>query len=313
MDNMEKINSNAGNYSREAFVQDSATLYPEAIQVVAASGVSGTLQQYSASTPYGAGQFVDLGILQTNEAQPTVVIVWYDTVNRQLLMTYNTTPNNYNATSNGTSWSNNTWADNTRVIDTEGGQYVKMAIDSDGGLHLAYYNNNAGDLKYAYLQNYNAEPEIVIVDSYLAVGSKCSIDVAKHNGNQVPYIGYQMNALTGTPASAKYAYRVQYETGEPVPAGTTSNDQFTGAWEITNVPTNRTPIDNKINIGVHKTWNGTERGTQLVIPSGTDVTEGETNQFPVSDSTIIYGNGTFNPALAYAVEENGVLEMAQKK
>jgi len=257
-------------------------------------------------------------VIQTNAAQPTVVIVWYDTMSRQLMLSYNNTPNTYTENFTGGNWSN-TWVTNTRVIDSNGGQHVKMAIDSDGGIHLAYYNTNAGDLKYTYL----AGPEstnpahTVVVDSFLAVGARCTIDVAKDGAVQVPHISYQMNALSGTPAAAKYATRVTY-TGTsmlPVPAGTDASDRFTGDWEISTVPTNRTPIDDQINVGVHKVWNGAGRGNQLAIPAnaGGDTSVAETNVFPVSDSTIIYGNGTMNAVVAYAVEEDGVLEMAQKK
>jgi hypothetical protein len=57
---------------------------------------------------------------------------------------------------------------------------------------------------------------------------------------------------------------------------------------------------------------------QVAIPAavaGTDpdVSLAETNSFPVSNSTIVHGNGTMNPVLAYSVDENGILEMAQKK
>ena len=64
---------------------------------------------------------------------------------------------------------------------------------------------------------------------------------------------------------------------------------------------------------VHKNWNGANIGVQIAIPSGIDTSQGETNAYPVSDSTIIYGNGTMNPVLSYAVEEDRVLEMQQKK
>jgi len=303
-------------------MQDSSYIDGNTIQVVAASGVTGAgiLPQFAATTTYGAGQFVDIGVVNTTGAQPTVAIVWYDTVSRQLMFTYNTTPNTYAATVSEGQWTNNTWASNTRVIDTDGGQHVKMAIDSDGGVHLAYYNNNGGDLKYAYLSGVtDTSPEVVVVDSFLSTGAKCSIDVARNAaGYQVPHISYQMTSNIGTSASAKYAYRVTYPAAagasSPVLAGVDATEAFTGDWEVSIIPTNRTPIDDKINIGVHKVWNdaGT-RGNQLAIPSGTDTTQAETNAFPVSDSTIIYGNGTLNPAIAYAVEENGVLEMAQKK
>jgi hypothetical protein len=299
-----------------AYMQDSSYVAGNTIQVVAASGVNvaGVLPQFAATTEYGAGQFVDLGVIQTNAAQPTVVIVWYDTMSRQLMLSYNNTPNTYTENFAGGNWSN-TWVNNTRVIDANGGQNVKMAIDSDGGIHLAYYNTNAGDLKYAYLASVTAAPQTVVVDSFLAVGARCTIDVAKVGTVQVPHISYQMNALSGTPAAAKYAYRVAYTDNNmlPVPAGTDSGDRYTGSWEITSIPTDRTPIDDQINVGVHKVWNGDGRGDQLAIPDGTDVSVAETNAFPVSDSTIIYGNGTMNAVVAYAVEEDGVLEMAQKK
>jgi len=307
--------------AREAYVVDSYT--NGSVQVVAASGVSisGALAQYTATTTNGAGQFVDIGVLDIAQAQPTVVIAWYDTINRNLVLSYNTAPTSSTPTISGGKWSS-VWETNARVIDTNAGQYVKMAIDSGGNIHLAYYNNNSGDLKYAYLTNADMvaknPAEIVTVDSYLSVGSRCTIDVAKDaNGNQVPYIGYQMSAMSGTGGSARYAYRTDYSTSS-VPAGVDSSDRYTGKWEIGTIPTNRTPIDDKVNIGIHKNWTGTDKGLQVAIPAavaGTDpdVSLAETNSFPVSNSTIVHGNGTMNPVLAYSVDENGILEMAQKK
>ena len=59
--------------------------------------------------------------------------------------------------------------------------------------------------------------------------------------------------------------------------------------------------------------NKNSSGVKKVFASGTDISKSWSASFAVSDSTTVYGNGTENPVVSYAVSENGVLEMAQKK
>lgn len=276
------------------------------IQIIAASGVPGARSTYANKTTYGAGQYVSLAIANKDTASPVAVVTWYDAVNMKLCMAYNTNPT-----------TSKVWT--TRVIDEKGGINVKTVIDGDGGIHFAYYDNIHGsDLKYAYLPSYDSteDPQIVVVDAYGAVGAKCTIDVAKDsNGNWVPYIGYQMNAYLGTPLASKVAYRTDFKSST-VPAGSDDRDYYTGAWEISIVPTSSIPKDDQINVGVYRNGNGYAQAfTSNASWTTGDISPGSTitnSILDVCNATILHGNNTANPILGYGID-TGAIEMAQKK
>lgn len=295
--------------TRPSSVSDSYIKYgSQAIQIVAASGVAGGKSQYSTSKNGGAGQYVSLSIANkdTKNQNPVAVVTWYDAVNLKLCMAYNKNPT-----------TSNTWT--KRIIDENGGINVKTVIDGNGGVHFAYYDNIHGsDLKYAYLPSYDSteDPQIVVVDAYGAVGAKCTIDVAKDSeGNWVPYIGYQMNAYLGTPLASKVAYRTDFDTSK-VPAGSDEQDRYTGAWEISIVPTSNIPKDDQINVGVYRN----DEGYAQAFTSNASWTTGDTSPgaaitnstLNVCNATILHGNNTANPILGYGID-TGAIEMAQKK
>lgn len=293
--------------TRPSSVSDSYIKYgSQAIQIVAASGVAGGKSQYSASKNGGAGQYVSLSIANKDTKNPVAVVTWYDAVNLKLCMAYNENPT-----------TSNTWT--KRIIDENGGINVKTVIDGNGGVHFAYYDNIHGsDLKYAYLPSYDSteDPQIVVVDAYGAVGAKCTIDVAKDsNGNWVPYIGYQMNAYLGTPLASKVAYRTDFKSSI-VPAGSDEQDRYTGAWEISIVPTSNIPKDDQINVGVYRN----DKGYAQAFTSNASWTTGDTSPgaaitnstLNVCNATILHGNNTANPILGYGID-TGAIEMAQKK
>lgn len=293
--------------TRPSSVSDSYIKYgSQAIQIVAASGVAGGKSQYSASKNGGAGQYVSLSIANKDTKNPVAVVTWYDAVNLKLCMAYNKNPT-----------TSNTWT--KRIIDENGGINVKTVIDGNGGVHFAYYDNIHGsDLKYAYLPSYDSteDPQIVVVDAYGAVGAKCTIDVAKDSeGNWVPYIGYQMNAYLGTPLASKVAYRTDFDTSK-VPAGSDEQDRYTGAWEISIVPTSNIPKDDQINVGVYRN----DEGYAQAFTSNASWTTGDTSPgaaitnstLNVCNATILHGNNTANPILGYGID-TGAIEMAQKK
>lgn len=274
------------------------------IQVVAASGVTGAKEAYKEATTHGAGQYVSLAIVNKDKDKPVAVVAWYDSKNMQLCMAYNTNP------TTGKTWT-------YKVIDSNGGINVKIAADYDGGIHFAYYDNKGGsDLKYAYMSSYAAEPQIVLVDSYGSVGAKCTIDVAKNkDGKWVPYIGYQMNAYLGTPLAAKIAYLPVGINGA-VPSGVDNRDCYTGAWEITIVPTSNIPNDDLINVGVWRNSDGSAKsfGSNSDWSSG-DIKPGKTisnSVLNVGNATVVHGNNTANPIIGYGID-TGAIEMAQKK
>ena len=277
------------------------------IQVVAASGVSGARGAYSSAVNGGAGKYVSLSIVNKDDSTktPVAIVTWYDAVNMELKMAYNVAPT-----------TSNSWT--VRTIDETGGINVKTAVDGNGGIHFAYYDNiNGSDLKYAYLDSYNSlsEPTIVTVDSFSAVGAKCTIDVAKDsNDNWVPYIGYQLSSYLGTPLGAKVAYRTDFTKTEPGDGAT--NDMYTGQWECSIVPTQSIPNDDQINVGVYRNSSGVAQAfTSNSYWSTGDTAPGQTitnSTLNVGNPTILHGNNTANPILGYGID-TGAIEMAQKK
>lgn len=281
------------------------------VSVPAASGVAAGNSYYKKSTVISAGQYVAVGALSDG----TAVLAWYDELNGRLAFSYNSNINSgYSTLDAGTTeWQNNAWY----VTDSSirAGWYVSMAVDSDNGVHLAYYSPSGADLYYSYIKNPKSDKiatRTVMVDSYQQVGTYCTIDVGREDSNSpwIPYISYKCESNNGTSASAKVAYPVKFDESNEILAGVNDKDQFTGNWEVSIVPAITTPTTDFVNVGVNKDWS---TGMIKSFASGNIVSSSLSYSFPVSDSTTVYGNGTSNPVVSYAVSENGVLEMAQKK
>ena len=279
----------------------------------------GYLDAYRVQTTHQGGQYLDMGVLPSTatSANPTIVICWYDRVAKKLVLSYDTPSDEDDISEDyipkGDGMTVGMWAENADVISSKGGMYCRMAIDGDDGIHIAHYDLSGVNLLYTYVPVSGGIPQMdkattIIVDSYSSVGTYCTIDVAKVGNNHVPYIGYYSAALQDTTASARVAYPVEFDkTGYPTFPGA-EGDKYTGNWEVSIVPTNQIPIIDRVNVGVHKT----AEGVLQAIPTGRRVSDAETNEFPVSDSTIVFGNGTLNPAMVYCVDE-GPVEMGQKK
>lgn len=271
------------------------------IQIIASSGVPGGRSAYATATEkHKAGKYVSLSMINKDTDSPVAVVSWYDEKARELCMAYNTNPK-----------TKNEWT--TVVIDTEAGLNVKTAVDNKGGIHFAYYKSTGSDLKYAYLSSYTATPVVVTVDSFGAVGAKCTIDVAYDGSHYVPYIGYQNNGYLGTPAASKIAYRTDFTS--TTFEGSDENDFVTGKWEISVIPTTSTPKDDLINLGLCKDSSGEiqnfNNGTNKW--SGYDSSLSFNNTVSaVGDATTVYANGTANPVIGYGID-TGAIEMAQKK
>lgn len=281
------------------------------VSVPAASGVAAGNSYYKKSTVISAGQYVAVGALSDG----TAVLAWYDELNGRLAFSYNSNINSgYSTLDAGTTeWQNNAWY----VTDSSirAGWYVSMAVDSDNGVHLAYYSPSGADLYYSYIKNPKSDKiatRTVMVDSYQQVGTYCTIDVGREDSNSpwIPYISYKCESNNGTSASAKVAYPVKFDESNEILAGVNDRDQFTGNWEVSIIPAITTPTTDFVNVGVNKDWS---TGMIKSFDSGNMVSSSLNYSFPVSDSTTVYGNGTSNPVVSYAVSENGVLEMAQKK
>lgn len=278
--------------------------------VVAASGVSNGTAEYNSATSKKAGQYVSVGALSDG----TAVMAWYDSGAGRLAFSYNENPRTEKATlKEGTDeWQNNSYYVSDSSI--RAGTHVSMAVDASDGIHLAYYSASGGDLYYSYIKNPKTQSEptkTVMVDSYGSVGTYTMIDVARDSETSqfIPYISFRCESNADTTASVKIAYPVQWSEGN-VLSGVDEYDRYTGNWEVSVIPTDNTPLTDYTNIGLNKNWS---TGVRSAFSTGSDVSKSWSATFAVGDSTTVYGNGTDNPILSYAVSENGVLEMAQKK
>lgn len=278
--------------------------------VVAASGVSNGTAEYNSATGKKAGQYVSVGALSDG----TAVMAWYDSGAGRLAFSYNSEPLTAKTTLQA---GTDTWQNNSYYVSDpsiRAGTHVSMAVDAANGIHLAYYSASGGDLYYSYIEapkSQTAPPKTVMVDSYGSVGTYTMIDVARDSASSefIPYISFRCESNSDTTASVKIAYPVKWSEGN-VLSGVDEYDRYTGNWEVSVIPTDNTPLTDYTNIGLNKNWT---TGVRSIFSKGDSVSKSWTAAFAVGDSTTVYGNGTDNPILSYAVSENGVLEMAQKK
>ena len=265
------------------------------------------------NTGYTAYKYVAIDAMTgTDAAHDTVVAVWYDGTNCRYAYNDNPTSGLDNGAAGG--WKNN------QIIFTEGGEHCTVKFDSEGGVHIAAYVD--GSLRYAYLDspgaNYNEATDSVKVDSFTITGERITLDVGKDSsGNFIPYISY-FNGTARLPSVAKLV----------VPAGSTPNykaagtgtldgeDMFTGNWEISLVPSSKTLTTNyydKMNICLWKKNGTIVRGDD----AGFTISKTKTSANNSSGTTngSIYGNGSANPILGYAIESTSgtCLETAQMK
>ncbi len=282
---------------------------------------------YQVTTAKQGGKYVDIGVLPTTATseKPTVVLCWYDGQAKRLVVSYDTPSDDDTAKQNGMHTGN--WQTNAQYIGTKGGMYCRMAIDGDDGIHIAHYDYLGADLLYTYIPSVNSVPQIssattYVIDSYLSVGTWCTIDVAKElkagsttEYNYVPQIGYFAPASEDSTAAARIAKAAKFDAnGRPLFAGV-ENDKFTGAWEISIIPTQSIPIIDRVNVGMYKDTDGVLQAIPKKANNATDrisVSTVSKPGYPVSDSTTVYGNGTTNPAVVYCLDD-GPVELAQKK
>lgn len=248
----------------------------------------------------GTAGYVSVGVLQSSDPG-RAVIVWYDEGNRSLKMA------SVSLSEIKSGINDNAWTATT--ISTKGGQYVQMAIDSKDGIHLAYMSNSGADLYYAYIPSYDSSSITeILVDSKNDVGDNCSIDVGRkdESSSWIPIISYKSNEGTKT----KIAYPVAFDNGKPK-AGATSGGFFTGNWAVSMLPTKNKSTNDQINVGLNKDWSN---GVIHEFTKRADDTSSYTPKGPyaICSSGILYGNGTKNPVVGYAIS-SGSIEMAQKK
>ncbi len=201
--------------------------------------------------------------------------------------------------------STDTWT--TKSVSSKGGKNVAMVADADGGLHFAYSSNSGADLYYTYMSSVTATPVTMLVDSYDNVGSYCTIDVGRtsENSQWIPYITYKRDA---SEVALKMAYPVvNVSTEKP---GASSAGFFTGNWDICTIPSANNSTNDLVNVGLCKDWGN---GVIQNFPTGVDdFSYNPGGTYAICNSSVIYGNGTQNPVVGYAVEQ-GYIEVAQKK
>src|SRR5574344_1564483 len=149
-------NGNASNFGMfvDQYGNNSTTntQSPRNYNITYASLLAGRTTGYD--TGYYAGEYVSLAVkadeTSTTLTGDTLVAVWYDAQNQQLLYSYcSTAPSKIAAKqSNRIGWS-------TPVAvfgsDTTGvGQYCKVAVDKAGGVHIVAYDQLNADVVYAY-------------------------------------------------------------------------------------------------------------------------------------------------------------------
>ena len=249
----------------------------------------------------GASPYVAVGALPTDG---TAVVVWYDK-NEQALKMKSATFSRVKSES--VSWTG------PSTISTIGGKYVSMATDEAGGIHLAYLSNSGANLYYTYMSSVSATPVTMLVDAYQDVGDRCMITVGRESTSKpwIPYISYKSNYASHT----KIAYPVfaSDASSSTLPSAgiVDGTEKYAGAWNVSLVPDTNLSIDDTVSVGVNKDW-ASGSGVMYVFPTGETQKASDTGVYALCDATIVYGNGTKNPVMGYAIED-GTIQMAQKK
>ncbi len=269
------------------------------------SGASSTYAAYkyvSKIATSGASPYVTVGALNDGSA----VVVWYDKYTQALKLRYSSFAN-VTSTSSSSSWSS------AKTISSVGGKYVSMATDEAGGIHLAYLSNSGANLYYTYLSSVTATPVTMLVDAYQDVGDRCMITVGRESTSKpwIPYISYKSNYASHT----KIAYPVFDSSAtastRPTAGIVDGTEKYSGNWNVSLVPDTNLSIDDTISVGVNKDW-ASGSGVMYAFPTGNTQTATDTGVYALCQATIVYGNGTANPVMGYAIED-GTIQMAQKK
>jgi len=267
-----------------------------------------------------AGEYLSLGVKKgTTATNDIVVMVFYDPEDRKLKYAYNTTPLTTNEnTATGTGWKGfvDVFADGTSYENA--GEHCQLVVDNDGNVHIAAYDSVNSDLVYAFLDKTKISSNSLatndfntcVVDSNGIVGSLLTLDVAKDGGVWVPYIGYYSNSVV----RPKMAYKLSTNVSD----GADENESFTGSWECSIIPIPKTSTitlgsqnNNKMNIGLWKNSSGVIKAST----TGTAVHEHSGSSYGATCYDTVYGNGTSNPVMGYAIKSgtNGYVETAQLK
>ena len=301
----------------------------ETVSIVAGNGTS-----------YGAGEYLSIAAISEENAtvDDKVVMVWYDSTARKLYYSCNKEPlENANGKSDRSGWTTPVEVFNQSSDMAKAGEYCKVAVDSNGGVHIAAYDPINLDLCYAYLPKDKIETtsqsdfRTCIVDSNGVVGSNLTLDVGKvsNQGNVVPYIGYYATSSI----RPKIAYYVDKENSTETElilgfasdaakvADGSIDDEFTGSWECSIVPTDsivemQSNQHNDIGIGLWKDGGVIVDSNSPKYTTGTSATNNTMNSYDSVSNGNVYGNGTKNAVLGYAIKHGSIgdnIETAQMR
>lgn len=260
------------------------------------------------------GEGENITLSDTTIKDDVVVAVWWDGTNHQMLYSYNTKPKEI---AKGEYLQKDTeWSKPVALFPSEVGEYCKVAVAADKSVHIAAYDSMNGDLWYAYLPTYNGTAKTGIVDSAGFVGSELNIDVALNAQNKpVPYISYY--ALSASKPKIAIWKGGDLSTANSVYGA--ESDFYTSNWEVSVVPTkSKASIDN-VNVGVWKENTGNNKGvikdSRPFPSSGVTKFYSAGNGHDKNSYGNVYGNGTANPVLGYAIKDGalGYIETAQMK
>ncbi|MBR1537065.1 MAG: hypothetical protein IJ630_09020 [Treponema sp.] len=271
--------------------------------------------------PVYAGKYVSIAAIENggdipdggSEKDDAVIAVWWDAENSQLLYSYNLTPKSIKV--GQYSQADTKWTTPVAIFGAGNsiGEYCKVAVDKNNGVHVAAYDGLNGDLWYAYVSDFDnpSGAKTCIVDSYGIIGTELNIDVALDaSGNPVPYISY----YAGSCARPKIAYWAGTESIATSSLIESADDEvFTGAWEVSIVPTSSKVSVDHINVGVWKDSDGKLNWSTNDGNAPTSSNVGTTA--PGTNDGKVYGNGSKNPVLGYAITQGskGYIETAQMK
>ena len=301
----------------------------ETVSIVAGNGTS-----------YGAGEYLSIAAISEENAtvDDKVVMVWYDSTARKLYYSCNKEPlENANGKSDRSGWTTPVEVFNQSSDMAKAGEYCKVAVDSNGGVHIAAYDPINLDLCYAYLPKDKIETtsqsdfRTCIVDSNGVVGSNLTLDVGKvsNQGNVVPYIGYYATSSI----RPKIAYYVDKENSTETElilgfasdvakvADGSIDDEFTGSWECSIVPTDSTVEmqsnqHNDIGIGLWKDGGVIVDSNSPKYTTGISATSNTMKGYDSVSNGNVYGNGTKNAVLGYAIKHGSIgdnIETAQMR
>ncbi len=245
-----------------------------------------------------------------------VVAVWWDSENRQLLYSYNLTPKSIQP--NTFLQSDTKWTTPVPIFDSDIGEYCKITADSSNGIHIAAYDGINADVWYAYIPDFKtpSSKTTCIVDSYGLIGTEINIDVGKDDeGILRPHISYYAGSCA-KPKIAKWVGAATISSSE-IKEGTT-DDCFTGEWEVSLIPTKSKVSEDHINVGLWKSNGTIAWSTKDRTENGTKGQTSYTTEGSAADKKSygsVWGNGSKNAVLGYAITQgtDGFIETAQMR